>query len=223
MHRGLFIVIEGIDGSGTTTQCDILHRNLIHRGIFAHKTCQPSKAPIGTFIRQIIRTPAQEYPFTWNTMALLFAADRLQHLELEIDPYLQKGITVISDRYDYSSLVYQLTTSDIKKKPHVDLGHMDSYESKKRWIREINRYAKRPDLTFILNVSLASAQKRLLDRRSSQEMYEQEALQKQLVACYQNIDSFFPTDRIQHIDGNQTIENISGEILRSVLKCAKQN
>jgi len=110
---GHFIVIEGIDGSGTTTQCSILADRFIDKGLSAHPTREPSDGPIGVLIRQVLTgrvvVPSREgvRPPGWATMATLFASDRLDHLEAEILPNLDNGITVICDRYDYSSVAYQ--------------------------------------------------------------------------------------------------------------------
>ena len=113
MIDGHFIVIEGIDGSGTTTQCSILADRLTEKGLPVHTTREPSDGPIGVLIRQVLtgrvvvsgRQGAR--PFNWATMATLFAADRLDHLEAEVIPNLTDGVTVICDRYDHSSVAYQ--------------------------------------------------------------------------------------------------------------------
>src|SRR5512139_742195 len=117
MIEGLFIAIEGIDGAGTTTQAKLLFDGLRARGLPVHLTREPSDGPIGVLIRQILTgrvvVPGLQGPRApdWATMALLFAADRLDHVEAEIAPNLADGVTVVSDRYDYSSVAYQSVTA----------------------------------------------------------------------------------------------------------------
>ena len=94
MSEGHFIVIEGIDGSGTTTQCSILAERLVARGVPAHTTREPSDGPVGVLIRQILTgrvvVPGRDgaRPPGWTTMATLFASDRLDHLEADVIPTL---------------------------------------------------------------------------------------------------------------------------------------
>lgn len=104
MIDGLFIVLEGVDGAGTTTHTKLLAASLGARGLPVHTTREPSDGPIGVMIRQILTgrlvVPGMNGPRppTWKTMALLFAADRADHVEAEIEPNLRDGVTVISDR-----------------------------------------------------------------------------------------------------------------------------
>src|SRR5215472_4321878 len=111
---GRFVVIEGIDGAGTTTQVGRLVDRLRKSEIDARGTREPSDGPVGTLIRQVLAgrvvVPGGRAP-GWATMALLFAADRVDHVEAEIEPALAKGSVIVSDRYDASSLAYQSVTS----------------------------------------------------------------------------------------------------------------
>lgn len=118
MIEGLFIVIEGIDGSGSTTQVRRLCDAFRARGLPSHATREPSDGPFGTQIRQILRGRIVvrgihgSRPPSSSTMALLFAADRMDHLESEIIPNLVDGVTVLCDRYYYSSIAYQSASDD---------------------------------------------------------------------------------------------------------------
>src|SRR4051794_39705484 len=108
---GRFIVLEGIDGAGTTTQTARLVDRLRGDGKTAVKiTREPSDGPIGSLVRQVLTgrivSPGGRAP-GWTTMALLFAADRMDHVESEIEPFLLSDGVVVSDRYDASSLAYQ--------------------------------------------------------------------------------------------------------------------
>src|SRR5215208_5930139 len=89
-QRGRFIVVEGVDGSGSTTHTKLLAKALRKRGHKVHITCEPTTGPIGALIRQVLQKritmPGESGPrsLAWSTMALLFAADRLDHLDSEI-------------------------------------------------------------------------------------------------------------------------------------------
>src|SRR5690242_1367991 len=111
----MFIVLEGIDGSGTTTQAARLAQTLQARGARVHATREPSTGPVGRLLRQALTGTlvADERPVQLDfcTLALLFAADRMDHVRREIEPALARGEVVISDRYDLSSLIYQSETS----------------------------------------------------------------------------------------------------------------
>lgn len=210
MIEGHFIVIEGIDGSGTTTQCSILADRLTGKGLPVHVTREPSDGPVGVLIRQILTgrvvTPGRHgtRPPTWATMATLFASDRLDHLEAEIMPNLIDGVTVICDRYDYSSMAYQTVSSG-------------GGEEVSAWVRELNRRARRPDLTLVLDVAPEVAAKRRGSRSGSPELYEVDEMQAELAEFYANIDDFFPADRIRHIDANRGVDAVADAIWSEVM------
>jgi len=191
--KGHFIVLEGIDGAGTTTQARLLNEAFGREGATVHLTQEPSDGPIGMVIRQILggrlvmkglsgpRSPG------WPTMALLFAADRLDHLEAEMLPNLADGINVISDRYVYSSLLYQTETSG----DFANLG----------WIEALNRLAPRPDLTIVLDVSPAVAARRRQFRREVEQIYDDLELQERLARRYRELPARYPGDRIEIVNG----------------------
>ncbi|MEO8214263.1 MAG: dTMP kinase, partial [Myxococcales bacterium] len=115
----LFVVLEGIDGSGTTTQLDRLVEHLRERGRQAVATREPSTGPIGRLLREIllgqhvVPMPAGgASPVDGRAMALLFAADRRDHLGREVEPALTNGADVVSDRYILSSLAYQAVEAE---------------------------------------------------------------------------------------------------------------
>src|SRR5580693_8502583 len=108
--RGRFVVLEGIDGAGTTTQVARLADRLRGKKHPVRTTREPSDGPIGALVRQVLTgrviVPGGRAP-NWTTMALLFAADRMDHMEAEIEPWIAEGGIMVSDRYDASSLAYQ--------------------------------------------------------------------------------------------------------------------
>lgn len=211
MIEGLFIALEGVDGAGTTTHTQILMERMRARGLPTHSTREPSDGPIGTMIRQILSgrlvVPGLSGPRppSWTTMALLFAADRTDHVEAEIVPNLMDGVTVISDRYVHSSVAYQSLSSGMG-------------EEAIHWVREINAEARRPDLTIVLDVSAETAQSRRDDRGGRPELYEYDELQTSLTAFYTNIEQHFPGDSIVHVDANGSIESVAEAVYAAVCK-----
>ena len=133
MHQSLFIVLDGIDGSGTTTHCKLLAGFLSVKGFRTYLTHEPSSSEIGKLLRIYLkdeRIPA-------STDALLFAADRVLHYKKEIKKKCEDGYIVISDRYIESSIAYQSCQSD---------------EITIEWVENLNIFAGEPDLTIILDI-----------------------------------------------------------------------
>lgn len=211
MIEGLFIALEGVDGAGTTTQLQKLAERLSGRGLPVHSTREPSDGPVGVMIRQILSgrivVPGLQgaRPPSWTTMALLFAADRTDHVEAEIIPNLMDGVTVLTDRYVHSSVAYQSISGG---------GDEDSLE----WVKELNRHARRPDLTVVLDVDPAVAKSRRDGRGGRTELYEHDELQASLAAFYDDIDKHFPDDRIVHVDGSQDVETVADAVYQAVLE-----
>lgn len=209
MLEGLFIVLEGVDGAGTTTQTGLLARALRAKGLPIHTTREPSDGPVGVLIRQILKgrlvVPgiSGHRPSSWSTMALLFAADRLDHVEATIHPNLMDGVTVISDRYDFSSVAYQSITGG---------GEPETVG----WVREINRHARRPDLTIVLDVQPAVAARRRHERGTGHEIFDDLELQQQLATFYRDIEAHFPNDNVVHIDGGRAVDEVAEDVLRAV-------
>ena len=206
MIGGRFIVVEGIDGAGSTTLASRLAEQWRSERRPVHQTCEPSSGPIGALIRQVLSrrlvTPTEfgAVPLGWAEMALLFAADRIDHLESEILPLLRDGITVVCDRYDLSSLTYQVATATP--------GASDEMEQVVGWVRELNRRARRPDFTIVLDVDPEVAARRRRARGFGKELYEDVELQTRLAAAYANAESLVIGDRLVHIDGNGSVESV---------------
>jgi dTMP kinase len=201
--RGKFVVIEGIDGAGTTTQAARLGERLRSHQELVRVTREPSDGPIGTLVRQVLTgrivSPDGRAP-GWATMALLFAADRMDHVEAEIEPALASGAIVISDRYDASSLGYQSVMSGKGGKEAIE------------WIRSLNRHALRPDLTIVLDVDADVAALRRESRGDAVQIYEQNEVQRALVAFYRDLDRHLPIDRIAHVDAVGSVDDVHARI-----------
>jgi dTMP kinase len=210
MRQGPFIVIEGVDGAGTTTQALQLSAALSSRRLAVRTTREPSSGPIGALLRLCLSgrlvTPGQygSHAPSWQTMALMFAADRLDHIEAEIAPLVGDGVWVISDRYYHSSLAYQSCTSGAGVEAIT-------------FIRAINAQARKPDLTIVLDVaaSVAADRRRL---RGGVELYDDEALQAELGNFYARIEGYFPGEPIVHVSGDGAIEQVARAVLAEIEK-----
>ena len=164
--RGRFIVLEGIDGSGTTTQAHALVRALEAGGARALYTREPSDGPIGRYIRSILRGEVA-HSSGERTIAALFAADRLDHWDREIDPALSAGTHVVCDRYVLSSLAYQGVMTDDEP-----------------WIAALNAHAPPADPTVLLELSPTEAAQRRALRGEAEERYEPDATQVRVASAY---------------------------------------
>jgi dTMP kinase len=199
---GVFIVFEGIDGAGTSTQMMRYAAHLRHRRRAVHVTQEPSSGPIGALLRltlsqRLVLSPGGHQA---QTMALLFAADRLDHVTHEIEPHLRDGSVVLSDRYDLSSIAYQAATA-----PEA----LDDFQS---WVRALNRFAPRPDAVVVIDVDPDEAERRRNERRGAPELYEEAQLQRRLAALYAGAEELAPGDRILRIDGNASADEVADRI-----------
>jgi len=195
---GRFIVLEGVDGAGTTTQTRLLAQALQARGVLVHTTAEPSAGPIGVLLRRALSgtlVEADEQAPSWTTLALLFAADRLDHVQREIAPKLAAGVTVICDRYDHSTLAYQ----------SVGGGGPEAIG----WLRELNRHAPRPDVCFVLDVPAEVAAARRQARKGKPEIFDSGALQRRLGAFYAQLERWFAGEAIVHVDGTQPAATVT--------------
>jgi dTMP kinase len=194
-ERGAFICIEGIDASGKTTQAHRLVRSLRRRGLNSVYTTEPSTGEIGKLIRGYVLDRKKRVPVTVE--ALLFAADRVDHVEKQIKPALQKGKIVVCDRYVYSTLAYQGAAD-------LDLS----------WIEQINRFALVPDLALFLDVSPEVVTERM-QSKSKRSVMETLQNQRRVREVYLKI---VKEGRLVRIDGNKPLNTVAAEILRVVIK-----
>lgn len=200
-RSGRFIVLEGIDGAGTTTQSALLVERLRREApkTPVKITREPSDGPIGSLVRQVLTgrivVPGGRAP-GWATMALLFAADRMDHVESDIEPFLAQGGVIVSDRYDASSLAYQSVSSGRGGEKAVE------------WIRELNKHALRPDLTIVLDLPSEIAAVRREVRGEAAQLYEQNEVQRALAEFYRDLARHMPEDRVVIIDGQGSIDDV---------------
>jgi dTMP kinase len=207
--RGRFIVVEGIDGAGTTTQTRRLVELFRAHGCEAAATCEPSAGPVGSLIRSALekKLPDAEKGaprrFDWATFALLFAADRLDHVASFVSPRLKTGAVVVSDRYTLSSLVYQSATA---QDPAAALD----------WVRTLNREAPKPDLTLVLDVPADLAAERRLARGGHEELFDALELQHRLAAGYAKAEELCPDQRIVRVSGIGEIDVVTQRLAAQV-------
>lgn len=191
-NRGAFICIEGIDGSGKTTQAKLLANRLkiSHNAVY---TAEPSRGKIGTYIKKSYLYGEKRLSIVLE--ALLFAADRIEHLENEIFPSLDKGRLVISDRYVYSSLAYQGAAG-------LSLN----------WIQKINEHALEPDLGVFIDVNPETVMSRLKPKKSVMENIETQEKVREIYL------KFVEDGKLIRIDGNKSKNKVSKEIYAVVMK-----
>jgi dTMP kinase len=194
----MLVVIEGIDGAGTTTQTAKLVAALEAAGYPTHATREPSDGPVGKLLRQALA--GQHAAVDPTTMSLLFAADRADHLAREIEPALARGQIVVSDRYYHSSLAYQGADED------------------RSWIATLNQNARQPDVTFLLDVDVdLAAGRRAADGRP-EELYDKLEMQRRVAANYRELPDNLPDETIIILDGGRGIDELAAEILRRTLE-----
>jgi len=191
-RRGTFICIEGIDACGKTTQARRLVTNLRRRGFDAVYTTEPSAGKVGGLIRRYVLDRRKRVPIAVE--ALLFAADRVEHVQTEIKPALNKGKVVVCDRYIYSTLAYQGAVG-------LDLN----------WIELINRFALPPDLALFIDVPPEIVVKRLKRKRSVMETLPN---QQRVREVYMQM---VREGRLNRVDGAKSKETVSEQILTLVL------
>lgn len=148
--KGIFIVLEGIDGSGKDTHLKFLAKELRELGYTVVETAEPSRDRVGTFLKRYAKRNEERLPA--ESEALLYASDRFDHVKNVIKPALLRDQIVISARYYYSSMAYQGAVG-------VDLD----------WIKEMNRFALKPDLAVLLDILPEYSLHRLKRRRSIYE------------------------------------------------------
>jgi len=192
-RKALFICVEGLDGCGKTTQTKLLVRKLRKMGWDAVYTAEPSRGKIGKFIKKYcLQGEKRTFPIV---EALLFAADRFEHVEREVIPALNEGKIVVSDRYVYSSLAYQGATG-------LDL----------KWIEMINEHAIRPDLAIFVDVEPEAVIKRLKPKKSVMENFE---TQRKVLEVYVK---FVEKGELVRIDGNNSKKEVADDVLKVVLR-----
>ncbi|KYH38649.1 MAG: thymidylate kinase [Candidatus Bathyarchaeota archaeon B23] len=190
---GLFIVLEGIDGCGKSTHSRLLAEGLRGLGYRVVETCEPTDGPVGRLLRgrseRGLRFPAE-------VEALLYAADRLLHVEGVVEPALREGYVVVSERYIHSSIAYQGAEG-------VDVD----------WIRMLNRSAPQPDLAVLLDIQPKTAVERLRGRRLT--AYEDYETQRRVREIYLRLAE---AGELVRVDAERSMEEVQRELLHLALE-----
>jgi len=200
-ERGRFVVVEGLDGAGTTTQAERLAGALRERrGVAVELTKEPTNGPIGAVLRQAIEGRLTLDP---AALALAFAADRADHLFNPVNGVvaaLEAGRWVISDRYVLSSLAYNRGGTTTRE-----------------WLAELNRHAIAPDLTVFVDVDPEICVRRIGARSSADELFHS---REQLVAVDRNyrelIDAGHVHGPLERVDGSAAIDAVEQAIWAAV-------
>lgn len=187
---GTFIVVEGADGAGTTTQSKKLAEELD-----AYWTYEPSGSKVGEKVDELISSD----DYSPEAVALAFASDRMVHLEEEIIPRLKNGETVVCDRYYHSSFAYQ---------PAMGL--------EEAWVKSLNRSALTPDLTLILDVSAEEGMERVNGRGLDGNIFEQLDFQEEVVVRYTELADQLD-EEIEVLDSSRSVEEVF-QALRSTVR-----
>jgi dTMP kinase len=196
--KGFFICIEGLDGSGKTTHTHRLVRNLQKRGFDSVYTTEPSEGEIGRFIRASVLQGRQRVPRVVE--GVLFAADRVEHLEKDVKPALREGKIVVSDRCVYSSLAYQGAAG-------LNL----------EWIEEINRFALPPELALYIDVPPEVVVKRIRRKKSVMERLETQRRVKQVYM------KFVDKGKLISINGDRKKSEVEQNIMNITLDYLEKN
>lgn len=198
-----FIVLEGIDGSGKTTQIKLLQMALTEMGIVSSISAEPTGLEGGVKIRRVL---SGELKTDTLSLAKMFASDRASHNtdpEWGIEKCLSDGITVISDRYYYSSMAYQGAELGLDKVYELNLG---------------NPSIRRPDLCIFLDLTPEKSLERIQNNRESKEIFENyETLQRTREKFYEVFEYMREKgDRIVTIDASGTVDSVSQKIISAV-------
>jgi dTMP kinase len=203
MADGKFIVFEGIDGSGTTTQAKLAADWLRSKGLTVVETSEPTDGAVGRLIRQALscKLPGREgEELSPEMFALLFATDRMDHATGKIRPALKRGEWVVSDRCYLSSFAYQSVGCDLE------------------WVRVVNRYVHYADVTLLLDVDAQAAYDRFAGKRETQEVFENvkrmAAIRERYLEIAQNLRD--EGDRIVNIDASQPVEAVAEEAKNAI-------
>jgi len=199
---GTFIVLEGIDGAGKSTQAKLLKVWFEERGYEVVLTKEPTDTAFGRLIRRLVLTGGKEgiidgAKISHEAEALLFAADRAEHVDKLIKPSLEAGKIVISDRYFYSSLAYQWARG-------LDL----------EWLIDLNRFAVRPDLVVLLDLPVKESMKRLRSRSIKSEFDRIYELQRRVRENYLKLAERFPEIKI--VNALEDVDSVHRQIVALV-------
>jgi dTMP kinase len=193
-----FFVLEGIDGSGTTTQLQAVSQALASAGRRVHACAEPSSGPVGALIREAL---SGKFPLSPAAMALLFASDREEHVNAPggIIERISSGETVLCDRYLFSSLAYQSISAD----PALPFA--------------LNQRFPLPEALYFLDIDPETALGRI-GSRQRRDIFETAPLLDSIAARYRSAIEFYRDSgmRIRFLDARCERESITAQILADI-------
>ena len=190
----MFITFEGLDGSGKSTQAELLRSRLEADGLEVISTREPGGTELGEKIRDLVLHGGDVTPWA---EALLYAAARAQHVEIVIRPALERGASVICDRYLDSSVAYQGVGRELGLDRVLDLN-----------LAAVGGLL--PDRTFLLALDVAEIGSRL-DREHDRLERESEAFHARAAAGYRELAARFP-ERIVVLDAKRPADDLAEEV-----------
>lgn len=194
-----FIAIDGPDGVGKTTIARELYKRLLKFSNKIFLTKEPTDLETGVFVKNILNDIDIKRPSSNYALACLFTADRYLHQNI-IQEKLSQGYIVITDRYYYSSYVYQNINNNF------DI----------EWLKNINKYLMKPDITFIIRASEENIIKRL-SKRKELNIYEREYIKK-VIKLFDDIGNILKDENIIYISNDETVEDAVDDIMMYLLE-----
>lgn len=193
---GKFIVFEGLDGSGITTQATLLRNHFTQKNKDAVLTKEPTDGLLGGIIKSALREEWKTNPLT---LQIMFAADRSHHLVSEIEPALKKGKIVICDRYILSSLVF------------------GGLQVSLPLLKQMNANFMKPHMTIFVDTQPRVCMERMKKARHHVELFEEEHKLELIRKNFLSMKNYFPETYV--VDGNRSPEEVHADIVKLVKKC----
>jgi len=199
MKRGKFIVFEGLDGSGKTTQIKRLAAHFAKQGVNCLATKEPTDMPLGNLAREVL---LGNTPLSTDAFALLFAADRVEHVTREVLPALKAGVIVLCDRFVYSNMAFQGTA--------ISQEIIASYNE-----RAISLAT--PDLTIFIDVHPEECTRRIVSTRQTLEIYDGLKFAQEIRGLYlKAFDRYSERMPVKIVDGNMSEDEVFEQLLSTL-------
>lgn len=210
-YKGLYIALEGIDGSGKTTQAKLLEGYFKSQGREVITTREPRKEGlIGELVHKVL-TGKEKFPPV--AIQYLFSADRSAHHQELVLPSLKEGKVVITDRCFWSAIVYGILDRTGGKYDKKDADLLLVTQS----ILSMYHQFTVPDFTFYLKISVDESTKRLKQKKEAKEIYEKEELIAKVFTGYEYLIDRFPNE-ITQLDGEGSIEEVTKRMIDVIKK-----
>ncbi len=201
MAKGKFIVFEGIDGSGKSTQSQLLYEYMLRNGYNCILTNEPTKTETGKFIRSNL----SDFKLDAYAMQLFFTADRANHVSKIIQPALESGTNVICDRYMQSTFTYGVLT--------------DLPENRLAALHAANKPFPNPDLTLLFDIDPRNA---FLNRRGNLDSFEKKDFSDKDRMRKVYLELCDADENCMKIDGYQSVEAVHAIVVKEVLKLLRE-